>query len=70
MAEPQFTCPSCGGEVSIKDMKPVLQRVKNGWHARDLQRHLAVFGNSQPLALANLKRTVTHYERALARGLV
>lgn len=64
----RFTCPTCGSKVAVGDIKPILSRVKNGWHARDLQRHLAVFGSSEPLALANLHRTVGHYEQALARG--
>ena len=68
IAAAKFTCPTCGGKVDVADIKPVLRRVKNGWHAVDLQRHLAVFGSSQPLALANLHRTIGLYEQALARG--
>ena len=62
-----FVCPACGSEVDVANMKPEIHPVKNGWHARDALRGLAAFGQSQELAVANLKGTVSSYERALAR---
>lgn len=63
-----FVCPTCGSEVDVNDIKPEIFPVKNGWFARDVIRKLAAFGSSQEMAVANLKGTVSNYERALARG--
>ena len=62
-----YTCPTCGSDVNVTDIKPDIHPVKNGFHARDLLRGLAAFGSSPELAVVNLRGGVSAYERALAR---